>query len=225
MKNKNVLIVGGSSGLGLEMGKIFSEKGAVIYATGQSQTKLPFGLRFLPLRVTEHLTRLSEDLDEIVADLPPIDVFVHAAGFSEKGHLADLSDAHMAKVLNLGILAPAMLLQRILKKQKALEGFIAITSTSQWIPRELEPLYTASKAGLAMLAQSASLDPSIGKTLVAGPAGMGTPFWRNTSRDLAGLLDPKWVAEQIMALWVAPCRYRLARILRNPARVEILETK
>lgn len=225
MKNKKVIVVGGTSGLGLEVGKLFFEKGAMVYATGQSQKNLPAGLHFLPFRVTEHPARLSEDLDEIVADLPPMDIFVHAAGFFEKGHLDDLSDAHMAKVLNVGILAPAMLLRRLLLKQKTLSGFIAMTSTSQWIPRELEPTYTASKAGLAMLAQSAALDKRINKTLVAGPAGMDTPFWRGTGRDVTGLLAPEFVAEQVIKLWEDSYAYRLARILRDPPRIEILETR
>lgn len=223
---KTILIIGGTSGLGLEMGKLFSHEGGVVYATGRSPKPLPENIIFTPLRITESLKRLSEDLDELVRDLPPLDLFVHAAGEYENGHLSELSDSHIAQVIHVGIVTPAMILRRVLLKQNALPGLIAVTSTSQWIPRELEPLYTASKAGLAMLAQSASLDERVKKTLVVGPAGMDTSFWKGTGRDVTDLLDPKWVAGEIVKLWKKDSyAYRQARIIRDPPRVEILETR
>ncbi|MDO8565354.1 MAG: SDR family oxidoreductase [bacterium] len=214
----NVFIIGGTSGLGLEIGKLFLEKGAQVYATGRKE-----------LNITENLDQLIEDLNEKVSSLPTIDLFIYAAGFLEKGHIGELSDAHIAQMINVGLTAPALILERLLKKQKHLEGFIAITSTSQWIPRELEPVYTGVKAGLAMLAQSVSFDPNIKKTLVVGPAGMNTEFWTNSDRDVSALLSPKWVAEQILKLWVDNYIYRLTRILRDPTpeaeRVQIIETR
>src|SRR3989338_6779319 len=126
---------------------------------------------------------------------------------------------------DIGLLAPALIVQRIIKKQGSLAGFIAITSTSQWTPRLLEPMYTAVKAGLAMLANSLSLDPRIGKVLVAGPAGMATRFWENNPRDMSKMLDPKWVAEQIIQLYADDFEYKFSRIMRDPPRVEIVETR
>lgn len=225
----NALIVGGSSGLGLEIGMQLLKKGWNIRVTGRSVKTIPKEFTFLEFTVTEDLDRLKNDLDKMVETLPAIDVLVYAAGFSEDGLITDLSDSHIAQMAAVGITAPALFLQRIIRRQEVLAGFIAITSTSQWIPREREPVYAATKAGLAMLAQSVSLDPRIKKTLVVGPAGMNTNFWAGSGKDSSAFLTPRWVAEQIVRLWGDRYTYRLARILRDPTpeseRVQILETR
>lgn len=225
----NALIVGGSSGLGLEIGKLLREKEVRVYITGRSAREIPKGFTFIELNITENLDKFKQDLDEKIGTLPEIDLIVYAAGFFEKGHIAELSDNHISQMINVGLTAPALILQRIIRKQESLEGFIAITSTSQWIPRELEPVYTGVKTGLAMFAQSLSFDPKIKKTLVVGPAGMNTNFWAGNDRDMKGLLSPLWTAEQILKLWDDDYIYRLARILRDPIpeseRVQIIETR
>lgn len=221
----NVLIIGGSSGLGLEIGKLLLAKGAAVFVTGRSAKQIPEKLTFIELDITQNVDRLKEDLDKKLDELPLINLIIYAAGFLEKGHIAELADDHIVKMINIGLTAPALILQRIIGRQKNLDGFIAITSTSQWIPRELEPVYTGIKAGLGMLAQSISLDQSVKKTLVTGPAGMDTNFWFGSGRDTTGLLSPQWVAGKILELWKDDYVYRLARILRDPERVQIIETR
>lgn len=118
-----------------------------------------------------------------------------------------------------------MIFFEVLNHQKYLPGLIAVTSTSQWTPRLREPVYTAVKAGLGMFANSVSLDPAIGKTLVAAPAGMKTPFWKGTDKDTSDMLDPAWVADQILNLYNDDFKYKYARIMRGPSRVEIMEKR
>jgi len=81
------------------------------------------------------------------------------------------------------------------------------------------------KAGLGHFSHSVSLDPHVTKTLVAGPAGMATRFWDADKRDMSTMLDPEWTAEQIVRLYEDQFTYRFARILRDPPRVEITETR
>src|SRR3989344_3159537 len=111
-------------------------------------------------------------------------------------------------MLHVGLTAPVTILNRILKNQKSLPGFIAITSTSQWTPRLLEPVYTAVKAGLGMFANSLSLDERVGKTMVAAPAGMKTNFWATTDKDISDMLDPEWVADQMLIQWSDSFKYK-----------------
>lgn len=198
----STFIVGGTSGLGRELAALLTEKSFSVYCTGRSNNVL-----------------------EEVEKLPRLDLLVYAAGFYEQGRIDELSDEHIREMLNVGLGIPALLLQRILKKQGDLDGFIAITSTSQWIPREKEPVYAAVKAGLAMFANSVSLDPRVKKTLVVGPTGMQSNFWAGTGKDMIGMLQPSFVAREIMQLWDDSYAYRLARILRDPSRVEVLETR
>lgn len=222
----NALVVGGTSGLGLELALLLARTHEIV-VTGRRGPKHDT-LRFHALDLGQE-NPLREDLDKLVAKLSPIELLIYAAGFSEDGTLDELSDEDITDMGSVGLLAPAMLLGRLLKKQGKLPGFIAVTSTSQKIPRLREPVYAATKAGLAMLANSVSLDPRrVGKVLVAAPSGMNTPFWRNRPRnDAAELLDPKWVAEQILNEYDKDdyAEFKMAFILRDPPRVKVEEKR
>lgn len=218
----NTLIIGGTSGLGLELALLFNQTHNT-FITGRRDPKND-NLTFMSLDL-DFQKPLAKDLDQLVTKLPQIDLLIYVAGFYQEGTISDLSDADLANMNHVGLLAPAMLLQRILKKQKGLAGFIAITSTSQWTPRRLEPMYTAVKAGLGTLANSIALDERIGKVLVAGPGGMNTKFWENSPRDLSAMLNPKWVAEQIASAYEGGFRYKCIRLPRESATVEVIEMR
>lgn len=218
----NILIIGGSSGLGFEIANLLSNQNAVFITGRRNPNKN--NLHFLPLDLGTGQS-LSEKLDFLVDRLPKIEMLVYAAGFYQEGSIADITDDDIFAMNNVGLLAPAMLLRRLLKKQDRLSGLIAITSTSQWIPRSMEPVYTAVKAGLGMFAHSVSLDPKIGKMLVVGPSGMKTRFWEKTKKETGDMLEPKWVAEQVVNLFQPNFKYKFIRILRGPARVEVVDQR
>lgn len=218
----SVLIVGGSSGLGLELAKTYAHTHQV-FVTGRRDPQ-DTQVNFIKLDLGFPSFQPAQ-LDGLFAELPAIDVLIYAAGFYQEGKISDLSDADIFNMANVGFMAPAFLLQRILKKQNQLNTFIAITSTSQWTPRELETVYTGTKAGLGMFANSLSLDERVGKVLVVGPAGMNTRFWEKSGKQIPGLLDPSWVCEQVMNLQNENFKYKFARIMRSPARVELVEMR
>lgn len=219
--HSNALVVGGSSGLGFELACLLGQRN--VFTTGRRDPrKEGHSFSFLDLNSRNYL---EDDLTRLVARIPEIDLLVYAAGFYQEGRISDLSDTNISDMAIVGLLAPAMLLRRILKKQNSLSGFIAITSTSQWTPRLGEPMYTAVKAGLGMLANSVSLDERVKKVLIAGPAGMRTSFWRHNPRDMQTMLDPKWVAEEILAIYAQDFSYQFIRILREPPRVEVVEMR
>lgn len=223
MDRMNALIVGGTSGLGLELGLLFAEEYRVFITGRHDPGRKGLACTILDLSVDRR--ELGVKFDALLVSLPLIDLLVYAAGFSQQGGLDSLDDAEIAAMTSVGVVAPAMLIQRILRKQNALPALIAVTSTSQWIPRPHEPLYTAVKAGLGMLGNSLSLDPKLGKVLVAAPAGMATQFWRKGERDMTGMLEAPWVAQQILGLFRGNFRYKFVRILRNPRRVEVGESR
>lgn len=77
-------------------------------------------------------------------------------------------------------------------------------------------------------ANSLSLDPRVKKTLVAGPAGIATNFWHGTDKkqhDTSRMLSPDWVAKAIDQLRKGDYTYAFARILREPARIELQEIR
>ncbi|MBM3208911.1 SDR family oxidoreductase [Candidatus Shapirobacteria bacterium] len=225
-EHNTILIFGGSSGLGLELGKLLATRDNTVYVTGRREPK-DQPLRFVYLDVDQYTDQLSEKIDKALSNIQgSLDLLVLAAGFYQEGTISQLSDADIRKMINVGLTAPIVILNKVLNRQERLPGVIAITSTSQWTPRTYEPVYTAVKAGLGMLANSVSLDPQVGKVLVAGPAGMKTNFWLNTEKDTTTMLDPRWVAERIIELYSdGAFKYKYARILREPPRVEMVEER
>lgn len=220
------LIVGGTNGLGREIAKALKAEGNDVYVAGRH--KRDEDLRYLPLYIGSYpMSGIEGQLDMIAQESSPCDLLVYAAGYYQEGLISDLKDVEIKDMMLVGVTAPALLLSRMLsvKEPQAPKGFIAITSTSQWTPRRLEPVYTAAKAGLGMLARSLAEDGRIKKVLVAGPAGMKTDFWKGTGKDVSDMLDPKWVAEKVLQAFNDPFdfKYKFIKVHRNPARVEIAE--
>lgn len=218
----NCLIVGGSSGLGLNLAQKLSLTHKV-FVTGRRDPRQE-GIEFIKLDLSA-APDLLERIREVVRDLPEIDLLVYAAGFFQEGTITDLTESQMQEMISVGLIAPMYVSREVLLKQDTLGGLITITSTSQWTPRLLEPVYTAVKSGLGAFSNSLSLDPRVKKTLVAGPAGMDTRFWEGTGKDTSDMLDPSWVADQILELYDGNFSYKYARILRGPQRVEVQETR
>lgn len=221
----NCLIIGGTSGLGLSLAKKLA-KDYEVHVTGRQKLAEP-EIRFSPLDLSNR-RGLDEQISKLIARLPKIDLLIYAAGYFQDGTVTDLRIEQIDEMLNVGLVVAILVSREVLQKQNLLPEFIAITSTSQWTPRLKEPIYTAVKAGLGAFANSLSLDPRVGKVLVAGPAGMATNFWKDTDKkehDTSLMLDPDWVADAIQELREGQFSYKFARILREPARIEVQETR
>ncbi len=219
---KNILIVGGTSGVGKELAAHYIADGHRVCVTGRKNRNLD-GATFQELCITGDTTRLATDLDRVIAGFSNVNTLVYSAGYLQRGHIDSLSDDGLQNMVNVGLLAPMMLVQRLKKVSVSPLKVMLITSSSQYTPRELEPAYCATKSGLGMLGASLVRNDGIGKVLVAAPSGMKTAFWEGTEEDTETMLDPGWVAEQIVDLSSGVFKYRYAKILRNPACVEIVE--
>lgn len=218
----HVLIIGGTSGLGLELARRFRDGGNKVTVTGRRELKeqrietarFELSENDLPKRVFKLLQRLEE-----------VDVFIYAAGYFQESRITDLTDEQIEEMIDVGGRGLIYFVRDILKKQGSLKELITITSTSAWTPRQKEPIYNFVKAGAGHLSNGLAEDGRISKVLVAGPAGMKTNFWENNPRDMSAMLDPEWVAEEIMKLRNDEYKFRFAKIMRDPPRVETVETR
>lgn len=218
-----VLIVGGTSGLGLLLAKELVKLDHHVIVTGRRQLKQT-GIQYesFDLAAPDLASRTSE----LIAKLPKIKTFIYAAGYFQDGRITDLSEQEIEEMLDVGGRGLIYFVKAILDKQHSLDELITITSTSQWTPRQREPIYNFVKAGAAHLSNSLSQDGRIKKVLVAGPAGMRTGFWEGIRRDdLSQMLDPTWVATKILELRNESYNYRFAKIMRDPPRVEVEESR
>lgn len=219
----NTLIVGGTSGLGLEIARNFNKQDDKVFVTGRRDFHEP-NLHYEQFDLSA--PHLPQRIGELVMRLPEINTLVYAAGYYQEGRVTDLSEEQIEEMITVGGRGLIYFARELLEKQGKLEELVTITSTSQWTPRKLEPIYNFAKAGAAHFSNALADDGRVGKVLVAGPAGMDTAFWEGVERDdNAEMLDPAWVAAEVLKLRDGSYNYRFAKILREPSRVEIIETR
>ena len=220
---KNILIIGGTSGIGLSLATYYSQAGHQVCVTGRKDPGLE-NVQFFRLCITGSSSDLSRDLDLLVNLFPAVHTLIYSAGFLQRSSIDDLDDDALVTMANIGLVAPMLLAARLKPLAPTPLKIMLVTSSSQYTPRALEPAYAATKAGLGMLGASLARDSAIGKVLVVAPAGTQTPFWDNTQEDTSTMLEPGWVAQQVVALSGGAFKYRYAKLLRHPARVEVVET-
>jgi len=218
---KQVLVIGGTSGLGLELAKRHRDLEMNICIAGRNNPNEQ-RLTFKRIDISSQTDELKKQTGELLHDLPRVDTLIYSPGFYQEGHISDLTDEEILLGMNVNVIAATLLIRKILIQQKEPLKIIGITSSSEYTPREKEPIYTAAKAGLGMLLRSLSLDPNIRKVLTVAPSGMNTPFW---SEKREGFLDPIWVADEIMKLSSGTFEYKYAKITKNPPTVIIEEER
>jgi len=220
----NNLIVGGTSGLGLELARNMAAADEPVIISGRHDPLVGFAeYRHLDLGTGN----LPDRIGEFVANLPPIKSLIYAAGFYQDGHITDLSDEDVDTMIDVGGRGLIFSVKKLLEKQGKVDELVTITSTSQWTPREYEPVYNFVKAGAGHYSHGQALDPRISKTIVVGTSGMATEFWNGTGKDASSMMRPQWVAGQVMELRKRTDKYTFAKILGAtadlPQRVEIDE--
>lgn len=181
-------------------------------------------IEYQQLAITDDAAELTLGIDRVLGRFVGVNTLVYSAGFLQRGHIHTLPDAALQTMTNVGLLAPMMLVQRLKQNLDTPLKIMLITSSSQYTPRELEPAYCAVKSGLGMLGASLVRDHDIGKVLVVAPSGINSKFWEGTSEDTSTMLDVEWVARQVVELSSGVFKYKYAKLLRNPARVDIVET-
>jgi NAD(P)-dependent dehydrogenase (short-subunit alcohol dehydrogenase family) len=147
---KQVLISGGTSGIGLGVAKGFARLGAKVIATGASQARLDAaradveakGIRFELLDVRDR-----KAIDAFVGGLSSLDALINAAGVAkpeaeyEEATFLDVMDINLNSVMRLSMAA-----RPLLARSKG-----AIVS---YVVDDAVPAYSASKTGLLGLTRT-----------------------------------------------------------------------
>jgi len=219
---KNILIVGGSSGLGLELAKHYIQEGHTVCVTGRHDPQLA-NSTYIELNITSDSLSLSNRIDHVLEQYPTVNTLIYSAGYCQRSRIDELSDADIGQMTNVGLLAPILLVKRLKNNLDTPLKVMLLTSSSQYTAREMESVYCATKAGLGMFGASLVLDSEVGKVLVVAPSGMNSTFWRDSDVDVSGMLDTRWVADKVVELSSGKFKYKFAKILRNPERVVVEE--
>ena len=164
LKNKTILITGGSAGIGLEAAKQFMEIGAKVIITGRSQEKLDAAKRMYPslIAIKSDVANAEDALSlyHRVKEMGGIDILYNNAGVGVMPtNLGITSDNHVEGAtyeMNINYLAVIRLNNLFMEilKSRAESAIINTTSVLSYVPSLQEATYSATKTALAFYTKS-----------------------------------------------------------------------
>lgn len=199
LKNRTILITGGTSGIGLELARRLLDLGNTVVVTGRDREKLDATSRALP---GVHAIRSDvgdpQDIEALHATIaskfPALDVLVNNAGVMRKLDLRNpaLSGDDAVREIGINLAGPVRMVQRFLPLllTRTEAAIVNVSSGLAFVPLAISPVYSATKAALHSYTQSLRLQ--LGGTNVAvfelAPPGTETALFSNdfTADDLKG---------------------------------------
>lgn len=163
LKDKNVLIVGATGGIGSNTVKLLAGSGAKLFLAGRNAKKLASvaAINNIPSERTFVLdisdpVAVNQLKEKYFSQLPTIDVLVNAAGIGIIKSMDTLSETDFLRSLNYNLYAPFLLLKAFLPAMKEVKKglIINIPGVLGKVPMAGAAAYSASKYGLVGMMQS-----------------------------------------------------------------------
>jgi short-subunit dehydrogenase len=163
VKDKNILLVGATGGIGSNAAKMLAASGARLFLAGRNEEKLaavaatckvPVERTFaLDISQPEEVNKLKE---KYFNQLPGINVLVNAAGIGIIKNMEALSDADFLRTIQYNLYAPFLLVKAFLPAMKETKKglIIHIPGVLGKVPMAGAAAYSASKYGLVGMMQS-----------------------------------------------------------------------
>lgn len=208
LRNKIVLITGGSSGIGKHLSLEAARRGAIVVVCGRNQERLDWVVKkclilsgrpaFAYQLDVQDPDQIDQVLDQVRHGVGEIDVLINAAGLGDMVAVAKESRASMAKMLKINMLA-VMYLSRCVAKQMMDQGYgaiINIASLAGKVPTPNSAVYSATKAGLIQfdnILRMEVADYGV-QVLTVNPGPVDTNFFKKADPDGSYLSHlPKWM--------------------------------
>jgi short-subunit dehydrogenase len=211
VKNKNVLIVGATGGIGSRVAKLLAGSGAHLFLAGRNSEKLAALAQELNLPSSKILaldiskpTEVAVLKERFFAQYPTIDVLVNAAGLGIIKSSDTLTEDEFMQTINTNLYAPFLLVKAFLPNMKETKKglIINIPGILGKVPMLGAAAYSASKYGLNGMMQSIREEVKRTEIRITNLflGGVDTPFW--DSIDMRVQRDKMVMAEEAAkAIW------------------------
>jgi NAD(P)-dependent dehydrogenase (short-subunit alcohol dehydrogenase family) len=204
LKNKRVLVTGGNSGLGAAMAKAFADEGARVainYLVDPDATDAlvkqftTAGGQALGLMAdisdAQAVEAMFGKIDEAWGG---IDILINNAGIDGKAGLGwEIAVDDWMKIIDVNLKGAFLCAHQALKRMVAQRSGVVLNTSSvhEVIAWTSHSAYTASKAGMAMMARSLAQEaaPYGVRVLCIAPGAIRTPINENVWSDPQGYKD------------------------------------
>jgi len=166
LQNSTVLITGGTSGIGLELVKQLTERGANIIITGRNLNNLTeTQKRFQKVHVFQSDVSNPENIrqlyDDVIRQFPDLNILINNAG---EMRLLDLQDReksleNMNREIEINLSGTIRMVHQFLPHliRKRAAAIVNVSSGIAFMPYSAAPVYSASKAGVRAYTQALRL--------------------------------------------------------------------
>jgi len=223
---KLIYITGGSSGIGLEMGKIFAARGAELLLLARGRERLLAArqaMEPLRLRNTQRIGILSVDvadhrdiqvkMAEALKDYGAPDILISSAGINTHAdRFENITDDMFDEVMKVNLYGPRTVIQTLLPAMEPRKGHIVVlSSAAAFFGMFGYTAYGTSKAALLGLCDSLryELEPRGVTLTVVCPGEVDTPMNIDEAKtlppegravkNLSSLMKPEDAAREIVA--------------------------
>jgi len=172
LKNKHILITGGSSGIGLSLVECCAKEGAKVSFTYRSDGAIHRDSVTTLMKKYPSINAIKADFSNpaiaeqlisevILPEFGIIDVLVNNAAAFSRNKLVETDFHTLNNILNINLIAPFLLISAFSKPLIAASkpgSIINVSSLSATVARSEMAAYQCSKAGLEMLSTSAAYE-------------------------------------------------------------------
>jgi short-subunit dehydrogenase len=223
MRQKIVLITGGSSGIGRSIGLYLQSKGYKVYGTTRNlQNYLEFSdFKLIELDVRDNAS-ITLAIDNLIDSEGYLDVLINNAGIGITGPIEETPEAEIKKAFHGPINVARVALPQMRKQNSGL--IINITSIAGYMGLPYRGIYSASKGALEILTEALRMETKdfgikitnlapgdFATNIAAGryhtPANSTSPYYKSYSKTLNIIddhvqegQDPIRVAEMVFKI-------------------------
>lgn len=216
----SALITGGSSGIGLAIGRMLREEGFAVTLASRTAEKVEAAAAELGAHAIAADVSKEEDcarvVEEHVAREGGLDLLVNSAGIGIAGRVEDAQLKHIDRQLGINVRGLILVTQAAIPHLRKTKGWIVnLASIAGTQPVPILPVYAASKAAVISLTHSlnADLDDDGVRAIAICPGFVDTPMAEFAGIPGEEMIQPEDCAEVVrMCLRLSP-RARIPQVV------------